>query len=67
MNGNRIEPYVSNHSVARLLPHAVAAQRYLGFTAFPSVLRNVQDNERDLGAVACNPVNGTTLPNLESR
>ena len=52
MNGNRIEPYASNHSVARLLPHAAAAQRYLGFTAFPSVLWNAQDTERDLGAVA---------------
>jgi hypothetical protein len=37
---------------AHILPHAVAAQRYLGFTAFPSVFRNTQDTERDLGAVA---------------
>jgi hypothetical protein len=52
MSGNKIEPYASNQLAARILPHAVAAQRYLGFTAFPSVLRNAQDTERDLGAVA---------------
>jgi hypothetical protein len=54
MSGNKIEPYASKQLAACILPHAVAAQRYLGFTAFPSVLCwNAQDTEHDLiGAVA---------------
>ena len=52
MSGDRLEPYAGNSVAVPQLARAVAALHYLGSLAFPSVTRNLQDYERDVGVVA---------------